>query len=352
MELRKLAAQKMANEAPGQTLQPTALVHEAWLRLAGSNRQQWRGRSHFFGAAAEAMRRILIDKARRKGSLKRGQDQPLEELLHRQNFILGNGQLDPGFVQRERPVTQPGALHLIRQQDLLNLDLPAPDLPLYESEQGGMVSVHNYIHSEMKKGAKELMASGPSTKSSDAGSFYGNDGNDKTDVKNETNPPADELPLSSSGDDEKLIQQCVEIIRREQKASISLIQRRLRLGFSSAGRIMDELERRGFVGPSKGTEPRDILVAGKSANRQQIKPPTQEELREQRRLEREMDFEFNPGKFYRDYQDECDANDGPPDPPEELGIAKEPFCYLDDEGLPVSGARNNRGDRKPECTAI
>jgi len=79
-ELRKLAARKMANEAPGQTLQPTALVHEAWLRLAGSNRQQWRGRSHFFGAAAEAMRRILIDQARRKASLKRGQDQPPEEL--------------------------------------------------------------------------------------------------------------------------------------------------------------------------------------------------------------------------------------------------------------------------------
>jgi RNA polymerase sigma factor (TIGR02999 family) len=79
-ELRKLAAQKMANETPGQTLQPTALVHEAWLRLAGSNRQQWRGRSHFFGAASEAMRRILIDKARRKASLKRGHDQPLEEL--------------------------------------------------------------------------------------------------------------------------------------------------------------------------------------------------------------------------------------------------------------------------------
>jgi RNA polymerase sigma factor (TIGR02999 family) len=78
--LRTLAAQKMASEAPGQTLQPTALVHEVWLKLAGSNRQQWRGRSHFFGAAAEAMRRILIDKARRKSSLKRGQDQPLEAL--------------------------------------------------------------------------------------------------------------------------------------------------------------------------------------------------------------------------------------------------------------------------------
>jgi len=79
-ELRRLAASKMAQEKPGQTLQPTALVHEAWLRLAGSNRQQWRGRSHFFGAAAEAMRRILIDKARHKASLKRGLDQAHEEL--------------------------------------------------------------------------------------------------------------------------------------------------------------------------------------------------------------------------------------------------------------------------------
>jgi len=78
-ELRKLAAVKMAQEAPGQTLQPTALVHEAWLRLAGSE-QQWRGQRHFFGAAAEAMRRILIDRARRKSSLKRGADSPLEEL--------------------------------------------------------------------------------------------------------------------------------------------------------------------------------------------------------------------------------------------------------------------------------
>jgi RNA polymerase sigma factor (TIGR02999 family) len=79
-ELRKLAASKMGQEKPGQTLQATALVHEAWLRLAGSDQQQWRGRSHFFGAAAEAMRRILIDKARHKASLKRGMEQPLEEL--------------------------------------------------------------------------------------------------------------------------------------------------------------------------------------------------------------------------------------------------------------------------------
>src|SRR6185295_20103960 len=65
-ELRRLAGHKMANEAPGHTLQPTALVHEAWLRLADSTRQEWRGREHFFSAAAEAMRRILVENARRK----------------------------------------------------------------------------------------------------------------------------------------------------------------------------------------------------------------------------------------------------------------------------------------------
>ena len=71
-ELRKLAAHKMAGEAPGQTLQPTALVHEAWLRLVGVPEQHWDGRGHFFAAAAEAMRRILVDNARRKQSLKHG----------------------------------------------------------------------------------------------------------------------------------------------------------------------------------------------------------------------------------------------------------------------------------------
>ena len=65
-ELRRLAAHKMANEAPGHTLQPTALVHEAWLRLVGDENRNWNGRAHFFGAAAEAMRRILIENARRK----------------------------------------------------------------------------------------------------------------------------------------------------------------------------------------------------------------------------------------------------------------------------------------------
>src|SRR5215469_3168889 len=71
-ELRKLAAHRMACEAPGQTLQPTALVHEAWLRLVGSADQAWNSRGHFFAAAAEAMRRILVENARRKGRRKHG----------------------------------------------------------------------------------------------------------------------------------------------------------------------------------------------------------------------------------------------------------------------------------------
>jgi RNA polymerase sigma factor (TIGR02999 family) len=71
-ELRKLAARRLAEEKPGHTLQPTALVHEAYLRLVGDQPRDWNGRAHFFGAAAEAMRRILVDAARRKGREKRG----------------------------------------------------------------------------------------------------------------------------------------------------------------------------------------------------------------------------------------------------------------------------------------
>ncbi len=71
-DLRRLANHKMAQEAPGQTLQPTALVHEAWLRLVGSEHPNFENRAHFFSAAAEAMRRILIDRARRRSALRHG----------------------------------------------------------------------------------------------------------------------------------------------------------------------------------------------------------------------------------------------------------------------------------------
>lgn len=71
-ELRRLAAAKMANERPGQTLQATALVHEAYLRLVGNGAHSWQNRRHFFGAAAEAMRHILVDRARRKAAVRHG----------------------------------------------------------------------------------------------------------------------------------------------------------------------------------------------------------------------------------------------------------------------------------------
>jgi RNA polymerase sigma factor (TIGR02999 family) len=77
-ELRLLAAQKMTQESPGQTLQATALVHEAYIRLVEAKDQSWNSRGHFFRAAAEAMRRILVESARRKGRLKRGGDQQRE----------------------------------------------------------------------------------------------------------------------------------------------------------------------------------------------------------------------------------------------------------------------------------
>src|SRR3954454_15462460 len=92
-ELRKLAAQRLAHETPGQTLQATALVHEAYLRLVDVERAQpWNSRGHFFAAAAEAMRRILVDNARRKGRPKHGGDRkrvaldaitlPVEDRFH------------------------------------------------------------------------------------------------------------------------------------------------------------------------------------------------------------------------------------------------------------------------------
>lgn len=81
-ELRKLAAHKMAVEALGQTLQPTALVHEAWLRLRGNEGKRFANRAHFIAAAAEAMRRILIERARRKHRLRRGGGWQRVELEH------------------------------------------------------------------------------------------------------------------------------------------------------------------------------------------------------------------------------------------------------------------------------
>jgi RNA polymerase sigma factor (TIGR02999 family) len=109
-ELRRLAAARMAQEAPGQTLQPTALVHEAWLRLVGSGKEHWNGRGHFFGAAAEAMRRILIDRARKR---------------HRERH--GHGLVRIDFSQLDVAITTDDDL-LLRVNDALEkLEAEAPD---------------------------------------------------------------------------------------------------------------------------------------------------------------------------------------------------------------------------------
>jgi RNA polymerase sigma factor (TIGR02999 family) len=90
-ELRNLAAARMLHEIAGHTLQPTALVHEAWLRLAGDKQQNWKGRAYFFAAAAEAMRRILVEHARRKARLKHGGQQ---ERLNIENLDLAESAPD------------------------------------------------------------------------------------------------------------------------------------------------------------------------------------------------------------------------------------------------------------------
>lgn len=108
-ELRNLAAARMLHESAGHTLQPTALVHEAWLRLVGDGNQNWKSRAYFFAAAAEAMRRILIEHARRKARLKYGggqqrlniEDVELSETLPEDNVLLVNEALEK--LERSNP---------------------------------------------------------------------------------------------------------------------------------------------------------------------------------------------------------------------------------------------------------
>jgi RNA polymerase sigma factor (TIGR02999 family) len=109
-ELRAIAAHKMASERPGHTLQPTALVNEAYLRLGGAERFKFENRAHFFASAAEAMRRILVDSARRHAQLKRGGDQEWVELretriaapMEDEKLLLVNEALDA--LARENPM--------------------------------------------------------------------------------------------------------------------------------------------------------------------------------------------------------------------------------------------------------
>jgi len=131
-ELRRIAAHKMASEAPGHTLQPTALVHEAWLRLAGASEPTWQNRAHFFSAAAEAMRRILVESARRKQRLKRG------------------GQLERVDIEAvDLPLPLP-------DDELLALDEALDRLTAFDARAAEVVKLCFFIGLSQEQAAREL----------------------------------------------------------------------------------------------------------------------------------------------------------------------------------------------------
>jgi RNA polymerase sigma factor (TIGR02999 family) len=140
-ELRRLAAARMANEPPGQTLQPTALVHEAWLRLAGNDGQaQFQNRAHFFGAAAEAMRRILIDRARRKKALRHGG---------------GQQRLNVDDVEISTPADD---------EELLAVNDALDRLAAVDARKAGLVKLRYFVGMTLEETASALGISEPTAK--------------------------------------------------------------------------------------------------------------------------------------------------------------------------------------------
>jgi len=113
-ELRRIAAHKMSQEPPNHTLQPTALLHEAWLRMVGDGNEHFAGRGHFFAVAAEAMRRILVESARRRRSLKRGAGAPREEL--NESHLVQSAPSDEALAVDD-------ALDLLANEDPIAADL-------------------------------------------------------------------------------------------------------------------------------------------------------------------------------------------------------------------------------------
>jgi RNA polymerase sigma factor (TIGR02999 family) len=132
-ELRRLAGHKINKEKPGQTLQPTALVHEAYIRLVGDDAIKWEGRAHFFAAAAEAMRRILIENARRRKSLKRGGDMSQQEFAE-EDAIIYFDDID----------------------ELLDLDAALTKLAVNEPELAKLVELRYFAGLSVKEAAQAL----------------------------------------------------------------------------------------------------------------------------------------------------------------------------------------------------
>jgi RNA polymerase sigma factor (TIGR02999 family) len=137
-ELRRLAASRMAQEKPGQTLQPTSLVHEAWLRLAGQPDQHWKGRAHFFAAAAEAMRRILIENARRKRAQRHG-----------------GGQARVDVDEIEIPAA-------VKEDELLAVDEALEEFAGHDPEKAELVKLRYFVGMTAEEAAEVLEIS-PST---------------------------------------------------------------------------------------------------------------------------------------------------------------------------------------------
>jgi len=137
-ELRLLAAQKLSREKPGNTLQATALVHEAYLRLAGSEDHGWKSRTYFFGAAAEAMRRILVDSARRKQRLKRGGEYQRMDLLEGDLVMEG------------------------RSEDLVALDEALTELGQTDATKAELVKLRYFAGLTIEQAA-ELLSISPAT---------------------------------------------------------------------------------------------------------------------------------------------------------------------------------------------
>ena len=156
-ELRKLAAVKLANEAPGQTLQTTALVHEAWLRLAGHGDSQWQNRSHFLAAAADAMRHILIDRARRKSRVRHGKGLQRVNLDH---VDLASATDDDTLLRVDEALTkfaaeEPVKAQLVKLRYFVGLSIPdaAAAMGISESTaKRAWAYARAWLYDELKKG--------------------------------------------------------------------------------------------------------------------------------------------------------------------------------------------------------
>ncbi|MBI3415479.1 MAG: RNA polymerase subunit sigma [Verrucomicrobia bacterium] len=156
-ELRRLAAHKMANEAAAQTLQPTALVHEAWLRLVGNDAAKFQSRAHFFAAAAEAMRRILIERARRRKVLAKGGFVEREELTDSKLVVKApDDELLAVSEALERlEAEDAAAARLVKLRYFVGMSMPAAaeilEMPLRSAERSWTFA-RAFLRHELERG--------------------------------------------------------------------------------------------------------------------------------------------------------------------------------------------------------